>query len=261
MRDSLKHITGVPTRIHTEHDAWHLKNTKRRRLQALALKAAQPTLVADATRVYNQLRCAFSYKNIITIKNGVDCERFKPMSKAAARTKLNLPTDKHIVGCAGRLEHVKGQDQLIKALSLLPTNTVVVLAGDGSKRVQLEQLTHRLNLSDRVIFLGLVEDMTSFYGALDTFCLPSRHEGLPLSTLEAQACNIPTVAMNVGAVDETICPLSGTLVKSGSVAGLASALLEKQNERFLSPRRYVLNNFDIVKMVASYNDISKGAYA
>ena len=254
-------ITGVPTRIHTEHDAWHLKNSKRRRLQALALKAAQPTLVADATRVYNQLRCAFSYKNIITIKNGVDCERFKPMSKADARTKLNLPTDKHIVGCAGRLEHVKGQDQLIKALSLLPTNTVVILAGDGSKRPQLEQLTHRLNLSDRVIFLGLVEDMTSFYGALDTFCLPSRHEGLPLSTLEAQACNIPTVAMNVGAVDETICPLSGTLVKSGSVAGLASALLEKQNERFLSPRRYVLNNFDIVKMVASYNDISKGAYA
>lgn len=254
-------VTGVPTRIHTEHDAWHLKNNKRRRLQALALKAAQPTLVADATRVYNQLRCAFSYKNIITIKNGVDCEKFKPMSKADARAKHNLPTDKYIIGCAGRLEHVKGQDQLIKALALLPSNTVVALAGDGAKRNQLEQLTDRLNLSDRVIFLGLVDDMTTFYGALDTFCLPSRHEGLPLSTLEAQACNIPTVAMNVGAVDETLCPISSSLVKSGSIAGLASALLEKQNERFLSPRRYVLDNFDIIKMVSSYNDISEGAYA
>uniref|UniRef100_UPI001BD57190 glycosyltransferase n=1 Tax=Vibrio crassostreae TaxID=246167 RepID=UPI001BD57190 len=70
-------VSGVPTRIHTEHDAWHLNNNKRRRLQALALKAAQPTLVADATRVYNQLRTAFSYENIITIKNGVDCVSYR----------------------------------------------------------------------------------------------------------------------------------------------------------------------------------------
>ncbi|WKY56781.1 glycosyltransferase [Vibrio sp. SNU_ST1] len=254
-------ITGVPTRIHTEHDAWHLNNKKRRRLQALALKAAQPTLVADATRVYNQLRGAFSYKNIITIKNGVDCEKFKPMSKEKAKAKLNLPTDKHIIGCAGRLEHVKGQDQLIKALTLLPTNTIVALAGDGSQRKQLEQLANRLNLNNRVIFLGLVEDMTTFYGSLDTFCLPSRHEGLPLSTLEAQACNIPTVAMNVGAVDETLCPISGTLVKKGNIIELANALLKIQHQCFSSPRNYVLENFDIVKMVASYNDISEGAYA
>ncbi|MEZ9700931.1 glycosyltransferase [Vibrio sp. 10N.261.46.E12] len=254
-------VTGVPTRIHTEHDAWHLNNNKRRRIQALALKAAQPTLVADATRVYNQLRAAFSYQNIITIKNGVDCEKFKPMSKEHAREALNLPTDKHIIGCAGRLEYVKGQDQLIKAMTLLPENMVVAFAGGGTKRAQLEQLTRRLNLSDRIIFLGLVEDMTTFYGALDTFCLPSRHEGLPLSTLEAQACNIPTVAMDVGAVDETLCPVSGTLVKKGSITGLANALLENQNERFLSPRRYVLENFDIIKMVSSYNDISEGAYA
>lgn len=254
-------ITGVPTRIHTEHDAWHLNNTKRRRLQALALKAAQPTLVADATRVYKQLCRAFSYKNIITIKNGVDCDKFRPQPITEARAKLNLPLDKHIIGCAGRLEQVKGQDQLIKALALLPANTIVAFAGVGSKREQLAALTNKLQLNERVIFLGLVEDMTTFYGALNVFCLPSRHEGLPLSTLEAQACNIPTVAMNVGSVDETLCPVSGTLVKSGSITGLANALLENQNECFLSPRSYVLEHFDIVKMVASYNDISEGAFA
>ncbi len=255
-------ITGVPTRIHTEHDAWHLNNSKRRRLQALALKAAQPTLVADATRVYNQLRTAFSYSNIITIKNGVDCDKFKPAPKTASRIKLNLPLDKHVIGCAGRLEHVKGQDQLIKALELLPSNTIVAFAGDGSKREQFEQLTDKLKLNHRVLFLGLVEDMTTFYSALDVFCLPSRHEGLPLSTLEAQACNIPTVAMNVGAVDETLCPTSGTLVKSGNVAELAEALSNTHHiKHHVNPRRFVLDNFDIINMVASYNNISKGVYA
>ena len=254
-------VSCVPTRIHTEHDAWHLQNNKRRRLQALALKAAKPTLVADATCVYKQLRSAFTYSNIITIKNGVDCDKFKPTSKSYARNQLNLPLDKKIIGCAGRMEHVKGQDQLIKALALLPKNMVVAFAGDGSKRKELQQLANHLNLTDRIVFLGLVEDMTTFYGALDTFCLPSRHEGLPLSTLEAQACNIPTVAMDVGAVDETLCPVSGTLVKRGSITGLAHALLEHQGGRFLSPRPYILNNFDIVKMVASYDDISEGVYA
>ena len=254
-------VSGVATRIHTEHDAWHLQNDKRRRLQALALKAAQPILVADATRVYDQLRSTFTYSNIITIKNGVDCDKFKPMSKPDARITLNLPQDKYIIGCAGRLEHVKGQDQLIKALALLPKNMIVVFAGGGSKQKQLEQMTDRLNLQERVIFLGLVDDMTTFYGALDTFCLPSRHEGLPLSTLEAQACNIPTVAMNVGAVDETLCPVSGKLVKSGSIIGLSHALLENERTRFISPRSYILKHFNIIKMAASYDDISEGVYA
>lgn len=254
-------VSGVATRIHTEHDAWHLQNDKRRRLQALALKAAQPILVADATRVYDQLRSTFTYSNIITIKNGVDCDKFKPMSKPDARITLNLPQDKYIIGCAGRLEHVKGQDQLIKALALLPKNMIVVFAGGGSKQKQLEQMTDRLNLQERIIFLGLVDDMTTFYGALDTFCLPSRHEGLPLSTLEAQACNIPTVAMNVGAVDETLCPVSGKLVKSGSIIGLSHALLENERTRFISPRSYILKHFNIIKMAASYDDISEGVYA
>lgn len=268
-------LTGVQTRIHTEHDAWHLQDDKRRHLQALALKAVQPTLVADATRVYNQLRSAFTYNNIITIRNGVDCDKFKPVSKIDARAALNLPQGKNIIGCAGRLEHVKGQDQLIKALTLLPKNTIVAFAGTGSKRKQLELLINKLNLVERVIFLGLVEDMATFYSALDTFCLPSRHEGLPLSALEAQACNITTVAMNVGAVEETLCPISGHLVKSGSITGLAGELLKatlnssikKQHqinltfENTSNPRRYVLNNFDIVKMVASYNNITEGVYA
>ncbi len=76
-----------------------------------------------------------------------------------------------------------------------------------------------------------------------------------------EACNIPTVAMNVGAVDETLCPVSGKLVKSGSIIGLSHALLENERTRFLSPRSYILKHFNIIKMVASYDDISEGVYA
>ena len=260
-------ITGVPARIHTEHDAWHLNNTKRRRIQDMALKAAQPTLVADATCVYDQLKSTFSYANITTIKNGIDCQKFKPSSKETARDCFSLPQDKTLVGCAGRLEVVKGQDQLIKALTLIPTNTLVVFAGEGSQKEELQQLATKLHVADRVIFLGLVDDMVNFYRSLDVFCLPSRHEGLPLSTLEAQSCNIPTVAMDVGAVNETLCPKTGYLVKSNHIPHLSHALLQaiadnkNCNDLSQGPRQFILTNFDVRNMVESYNDIANGAYA
>ncbi|GMM87161.1 glycosyltransferase [Vibrio fortis] len=257
-------LCSVPYRIHTEHDAWHLKNAKRRRLQAIALQFAKPMLVADAAKVYNQLCSAFSYKNITTIRNGIDCEKFHPTSKIASRRLFNLSEDDFIVGCAGRLEEVKGQDQLIKALPLIPKRIKVAIAGDGSQREALELLAKKLNVSDRVTFLGLVEDMVSFYNSLDVFCLPSRSEGLPLSSLEAQACNIPTVAMDVGAVKETLCPVTGHLVKPDNIPHLAYSLFKtSQNdtlENFSNPRRYVLENFNISDMVDSYNKLSEESY-
>ncbi|MBW3697799.1 glycosyltransferase [Vibrio sp. T187] len=262
-------VSGVPTRIHTEHDAWHLRNTKRRRLQSVALKAAQPMLVADATRVYNQLKSMFAYDKLITIKNGIDCDKFHPLPKQLTRSLFNLPKDRIIIGCAGRLESVKGQDQLIKAMAFLPQHVNLVLAGDGSERANLEALVLKLGLKERVFFLGLVDDMTAFYQSLDLFCLPSRHEGLPLSPLEAQACNVPTVAMNVGAVNETLCPNTGILVKNHNIIHLAHALLSAtirtENERKVSvsacPRDFILTNFNIKNMVQSYNELAKGAYA
>lgn len=264
---SAARIAGVPHRIHTEHDAWHLNNTKRRRLQNFALKTAQPMLVADATRVYRQLKDMFSHQNIVTIRNGIDCEKFQIGSKNQARSQFGLPQNTTLIGCAGRLETVKGQDLLIKALALLPSDVSLAIAGNGSERQSLEALTQKLNLSDRVIFLGLVDNMPAFYQSLDLFCLPSRHEGLPLSTLEAQACGIPTVATDVGATDETLCPKTGSLVVRPTITALAKELdnatqrLHASDPNTVSPRDYILSNFDIRKMVNAYDALSDGAYA
>jgi len=260
---SAARIAGVPHRIHTEHDAWHLNNAKRRRLQNFALKAAQPMLVADASKVYHQLKGMFSHQDITTIKNGIDCEKFQIGSKQKARTLFGLPQNTTLIGCAGRLETVKGQDQLIKALALLSSDISLAIAGDGTERQALAALTEQLGLTDRVIFLGLVDNMPAFYQSLDLFCLPSRHEGLPLSTLEAQACGIPTVATDVGATDETLCPATGSLVVRHTITALARELhnATQHLNSATSPRDYILSNFDIRKMVNAYDALSDGAYA
>ncbi len=183
-------ISGVPCRIHTEHDVWHLSNKKHVKIQKMALKAVKPVLVGDADYVSKALKSQFDYHNTVTIKNGIDCEKFRPGCQKNARLKFGLPLSARIIGCAGRIEKVKGQDVMIKALSRLPAHVTLAIAGHGSEVDNLKSLAKKLAVEDRVIFLGLVEDMASFYQALDLFCLPSRMEGFPLSSLEAQACNI-----------------------------------------------------------------------
>ncbi len=250
-------VAAVATRIHTEHDAWHLENKKHQRLQGIALKAAKPTLVADAPHVKEKLNRYFSSTDSIVIKNGIDCDKFRPGSKTLAREQYNLPQHKQIIGSAGRLEPVKGHDVLIKAMAFLPQNTVLAIAGAGSQRNKLEALAEKLNLQQRVIFVGLVNDMPGFYQALDLFCLPSRFEGLPLSPLEAQACNIPAVVTDVGAASEVLCPHTGALVKANDVIELCHTLFKQLNKPpACSAREFVVTNNNIRHMVQAYDALS-----
>jgi len=252
----------VPVRIHTEHDVWHLQNRKRVRIQNLALKIAKPTLVADAARVKTMLDSCFNYPKTVTIKNGIDCRKFHPNNQYQAREACNLPQQATIIGSAGRLEKVKGHDVLITALRFLPPHVVVAIAGDGSQKVELQSLAHRLGVSNRVIFLGLVENMPRFYQALDLFCLPSRCEGFPLSPLEAQACNIPTAVTQVGAAEETLCPTSGKLISANNPINMAVTLLKMlECPAIFTPRDFVLKHNEVGQMAKAYQDLSKGVTA
>ncbi|NOH72682.1 glycosyltransferase [Vibrio pectenicida] len=255
-------LAGINNIIHTEHDAWHLNNTKRRLVQNLILKLSNPYVVADADVVKKQFTEKLNYQNVMVIKNGIDCEQFSPGEKKHARIKLGLPVSDLIIGSAGRLEEVKGHDLLLKAMPFIHQGAKLVIAGNGSQRTCLMKLAQDLSITDRVCFLGLVDDMPNFYRALDVFCLPSRCEGFPLAPLEAQACGIPTVAHDVGGANETLCPDTGLLSKAGNHQELAININKQLNfESSHSPRHFVTSNNDIKKMVEAYNALSQGEFA
>ncbi|WP_367989070.1 glycosyltransferase [Vibrio sp. NTOU-M3] len=250
-------FADIKTRIHTEHDCWHLNNPKHVRLQKWALALAKPTLVADAYQVFNLLNEQFQYPKLTTIKNGIDCKKFIPGLREEARIRYNLPLSRPIIGCAGRLEKVKGHDLMIKALANMPQPIMLVIAGMGSEYDNLIRLTEQLGVANRVRFLGLVSDMPSFYHSLDLFCLPSRSEGFPLAPLEAQACGIPSAVTDVGASSETLCPLTGVLIPPRSPSLMAPILEEAIGKvHTVSPRDFVLNNNEIRQMVKAYEAIA-----
>ncbi|CAM2995108.1 glycosyltransferase [Vibrio rarus] len=244
----------IKTKLHTEHDVWHLNRFKHRQIQRALLMWVKPHLVADANAVKRRLKQLFAYSPLTTIHNGIDTQYFVQGNKQAARNHLHLPLQQTVIGSAGRLERVKGHDILIKAMVELPQKFTLVIAGSGSEKKQLMQLSKQLGVQDRVIFLGRVSNMPLFYQSLDLFCLPSRHEGFPLSAIEAQACGTPTMATNVGASAETLCPNSGFLVAPHSAKKLAFAIKAFKPSAH-SPREFVVNHHDIRDTVTQYQHL------
>ncbi len=246
-------LAGIKRLIHTEHDAWHLSDARRSRLQRGLLRRVRPTLVADAESVAAGLRQYLGLERVRVIRNGIDTQRFMPGDPSLARRRLGLPEGVPLVGCSGRLETVKGQSLLIEALNLMPSDVHLALAGAGSTETELRRQTELLGLQFRVHFLGRVDRMPNFYQALDAFCLPSLNEGLPLSPLEAQACGVPAVVTDVGGAKESLCPLSGKLVPGNDAFAIAKSLQQLLAKGPLSsPRRFVQKQGNVRLMANAY---------
>jgi glycosyltransferase involved in cell wall biosynthesis len=144
----------------------------------------------------------------------------------------------------------------------LPEHIELAIAGKGSQEGSLHQLAKTLNVTHRIHFVGLVTDMPNFYNSLDLFCLPSRSEGFPLAPLEAQACGIPVVAMDVGATSETICTTTGRVVESGNITDLTHAIicnLAQENDGQTS-RNFVLKNGNLSTMLDAYQALIKDSH-
>ena len=249
-------LSGVKCVIHTEHDAWHLASDRRRRVQTLALAVLKPIIVADADWVAERLLEKIPFARSKVIPNGVDTRKFNIGERYLARRDLGLPEGIRLVGCAARLVEEKGLDVLVQAMALVPEDVHLAIAGDGPCKSALQQQSAASGLSKRIHFLGHVEQMACFYQSLDVFCLPSRHEGMPLSPLEAQACGVPVVVTRVGGTSEVVCPDTGRLVEAGDAPGLADCLQQVLGQKpLLSPREFVVKKREIRDMLQDYRSL------
>lgn len=101
------------------------------------------------------------------------------------------------IGTASTNFRLKGVEPLIRALKLLPENTLLFVAG-GRDSAAYAAVAEELGLSERVVFLGRVDDMPAFYRALDIFILPTYYDACSNAVLEALAsgCRVITAKDN-----------------------------------------------------------------
>jgi glycosyltransferase involved in cell wall biosynthesis len=97
--------------------------------------------------------------------------------------------------------------------------------GGGDYLRTLRALTAELGLAEHARFLGYRSDVEDLLRAADAFVLPTTHEGLPFSILEAQSAGLPVVASDIPGVLEVVEDnRSGFIVPADDAAGYADRL-------------------------------------
>jgi D-inositol-3-phosphate glycosyltransferase len=170
---------------------------------------------------------------LAVVPPGVDLERFRPGSAAAARARLGLPAQGHIVSFVGRIQPLKAPDVLIAALEFLSADDVTVVicggpSGSGLERpTALIELAASLGVTDKVRFLApqTGDALADLYRASDLVAVPSHNESFGLVALEAQACGTPVVAAAVGGLVTAVQNnVSGVLVDGHNPQDWATVL-------------------------------------
>ena len=190
-------------------------------------------VVSDATKKY-VLSLGANPEKVEVLHNGVDLNRFKPLSevKYQMRKKLGISKDANVVLTVRRIVYKNGIDTLLESAEIAVKRNpklVFVVVGKGPDSEEVKEKIGQLRMQNNFKLTGFVsdEDLPLYYNIADLFALPSKSgEGLPLVVLEAMSCGLPVIATNVGGTSEVMSKDYGKLVPPNSPDSLAEALVE-----------------------------------
>ena len=148
------------------------------------------------------------------IPNGVDTERFQPVSMVEARRELGMPLNVPVILSVGHLSPIKGFDLLVEAFSNIrlhePQSRLYIVGGEpttgpsAAESIRSKILHHRLEHSVTLVGPVSHDRLRAWYSAADVFVLLSRQEGWPNVVMESLACGTPVVATAVGGTSEIL---------------------------------------------------------
>jgi len=180
--------------------------------------------------------------------------KFNPIS----RMELALKKDMSYLISVGRIVSRKGFDYLIRSLEFLDDDVELLIVGDGKKKAYLYELARKLQLIDRVHFLGEISEELKFQylSNSDIYVLSSLHEGFGIVLQEAMQVGLPIVSTNNGGqVDIVKHRVNGLLVEACDAEALATAIKELLMDKKLY-RCISLNNVEALKEFNTDNIIS-----
>ena len=133
---------------------------------------------------------------VYLLNNAIDVDKFKYNEeiRKQKRKELKIKDNELVIGHIGRFVKQKNHEFLIDIFNEIHNqnkNTILLLAGDGPLKEEIENKVKELGLEKNVQFLGQRKDANELYQAFDAFVLPSLYEGLPVVGVEAQAAGLP----------------------------------------------------------------------
>ncbi len=164
-------------------------------------------------------------KRLIRMASGVDAETFRPGPSPIEPALLPPPR----VVFTGRLHPQKNLPLLLAAWAAVVrrSSANLILIGPGNERQSLMDLAGSLGISDRVQFVGTVDNPADYLRAADLFVLPSVAEGMSNSLLEAMATALPCVVSGIGGNTDLVYDgQTGRLVRAATPEAWSDTLLD-----------------------------------
>ncbi len=164
------------------------------------------------------------------IKEYFNFDAIKISNPLSLECSMNINKNREkIILAVGRYNKVKGYDMLIRAFEIFSkTNQDYILriVGDGPERNNLQELSEKLNLQEKIQFSGMSNNVIDEYMKADFFALSSLVEGFPMVLLEAMECGLPIVAFDLPCVHEILNDQCGYIVEYMNIEALADAMLK-----------------------------------
>jgi glycosyltransferase involved in cell wall biosynthesis len=221
-----------PRLVITRHVLFHLSYLNR-----LVLKnASRMIAVSEAVARSMRAQGIFNPERIRVVLNGVDLRRFEESRAAFERKEIERGAAQRPlrVGIVGELSEVKGQEEFVRAASLLADEFAgrveFIIVGNDSARsgvygARLEKLFAELRLTQSVRLIRRPDDVAPLIASLDVLVSASRSEAFGMVMVEAAACGVPVVATATEGAREVVKEgATGSIVPIGDVPALASSI-------------------------------------
>ncbi|MBI4706717.1 MAG: glycosyltransferase [Candidatus Omnitrophica bacterium] len=223
--------------------------------------------VAEATK-QPHIAVGYDTSRMVVIPNGFDFSHFTATieQRVALRQACHFSENNVVVGCVGRFHPDKGQDNFVKAATIVArsySEVKFLLVGRDCdvNNTKLIGWLNEYGLQDRFVLLGERSDVPVCLAAMDVFCMPSRTEGFPNGLGEAMAMGLPCVATNVGDT-AVLAGNTAVLVPAQDEQALAQGILgvialsdEQRYQMGQLAKVRVINEFTIDKACARFNAV------
>ena len=145
-------------------------------------------------------------EKIVVIPNGVDIIKFSPENKScwrnSVREKYHLAPDDFVAIFSAHEFKRKGLEYIIRAMKILNYQNMFLLVAGRDNPWPYQKLAGELEIKEKVIFAGEVNDIERYYAAADVFICPTLYESFLFAGIEAAAAGLPLLVTRVNGVEE-----------------------------------------------------------
>ncbi|KXH81999.1 N-acetyl-alpha-D-glucosaminyl L-malate synthase BshA [Sporosarcina sp. HYO08] len=221
-----------------------LRNTVRYGIQ----KSTRTTAVSASLRE-ETLTTIKPDREILTIYNFIDEEKYRPVDPGNLKGELGIQADEKVLIHISNFRSVKRIQDIIESFSKIVAvmKAKLLLVGEGPKKEEMLELVQNLQLEKDVIFTGKRDDLPELLSMSDLMFLLSEKEAFGLVLLEGLACGVPAIATNIGGIPEVIEDgVNGYLVPLGdtSLAAERAVFLLSNEELYERFRKNALGTLN-----------------